>query len=213
MHPARHRPDGRPTRAFASAYPSLVNPVITLDVYRGDLGIDDGTPRSVYALDTTDMTQLTGRKIDVDSIELAPGQTADLPEDLGTITFENESPAGAVGYDQSVKRFVSLSIHRDAAATWVLLFAVLAVLGLLAALFLPRRRLWVKVAADGHTLRLEYAGLARGEDPAIGAALDQFVQRHSDAIEPFLRDQVAAHDSPGDPDAGPAGSADSPRVD
>ena len=117
------------TGAFASAYPALVNPVITLDVYEGDLGIDDGTPRSVYTLDTGEMTQLTGRAIDVASIELAPGETADLPDGLGSITFENEAPAGAEGYEQSVKRFVSLSIHRDAAATWVLVFAVTALLG------------------------------------------------------------------------------------
>ncbi len=48
-------------RGVRLGYPSLTNPVMTLDVYEGDLGIDDGTPRSVYALDTTDMTQLTGR--------------------------------------------------------------------------------------------------------------------------------------------------------
>jgi cytochrome c biogenesis protein len=179
------------TGAFASAYPALINPVISLDVYEGDLGIDDGTPRSVYALDTTDMTQLTGRKIDVKSLELAPGETAELPNGLGTITFENESPAGAEGYEQSVKRFVSLSIHRDAAATWVLAFAVLAVLGLLAALFIPRRRLWVKVTPDGHTLRIEYAGLARGEDPTIRTALDQFAQRHGTVLEPLLRGQTS----------------------
>jgi cytochrome c biogenesis protein len=197
------------TGAFASIYPSLTNPVMTLDVYEGDLGIDDGTPRSVYALDTTDMTQLTGRQIDVDSLELAPGDTVDLPNGLGTITFENDSPAGVEGYEQSVKRFVSLSVHRDAAATWVLAFAVLAVLGLLAALFIPRRRLWVKVTPDGHTLRIEYAGLARGEDPTIGTALDQFVQRHGAGLEPLLREQTAAAPPP---PAAP-GSTESPRVD
>ncbi|MET0782294.1 MAG: cytochrome c biogenesis protein ResB [Microbacterium sp.] len=199
--------------AFTSAYPALVNPVMTLDVYAGDLGIDDGTPRSVYTLDPTGMTQLTGRAIDVDSIELAPGQSADLPDGYGTITFENEAPAGAEGYDQSVKRFVSLSIHRDAAATWVLLFAVLAVVGLLAALFIPRRRLWVKVTPDGHTLRLEYAGLARGEDPAIGAALDQFIQRHSSSLESLLREQTGAPASAAPRAAAEPGSPDSPRVD
>ncbi|SFS15364.1 cytochrome c biogenesis protein [Microbacterium sp. cf046] len=201
------------TGAFASAYPSLVNPVITLDVYEGDLGIDDGTPRSVYALDTTDMTQLTGRKIDVDSIELAPGETADLPAGLGTITFENESPAGAEGYDESVKRFVSLSIHRDAAATWVLLFAVLAVLGLLAALFIPRRRLWVKATPDGRTVRLEYAGLARGEDPAIAAALDQFVERHGDAVAPLLRETLTTPGPPTAPDRDDVDGSEPGRAD
>jgi len=195
------------TGAFTSAYPALVNPVVTLDVYAGDLGIDDGTPRSVYTLDPTGMTQLTGRAVDVGSIELAPGQTAELPDGLGTITFENEAPAGAEGYDQSVKRFVSLSVHRDAAATWVLAFAVLAVLGLLAALFIPRRRIWVKATADGHTLRLEYAGLARGEDPTIAAALDQIVVKHTTSLEPLLREQVSAPAGEPSPAAGRGGGS------
>jgi len=179
-----------PSGAFTSIYPALVNPVITLDVYAGDLGIDDGTPRSAYALDPTDMTQLTGRAVDVDSIALAPGETADLPNGLGTITFENESPAGAEGYAESVKRFVSLSIHRDDAGIWVLSFAVLALMGLLAALFIPRRRIWVQARADGQSIELQYAALSRGEDPTLSTALEQFSARHGDAIENRLRQPV-----------------------
>lgn len=166
------------TGAFTSAYPALGLPVVSLDVYAGDLGIDDGTPRSVYTLDPTGMEKLSGRGTDVESIELAPGETAELPGGYGSITFENEAPEGAEGYDGAVKRYVSLSIHRDDAAGWVLAFAVLATAGLLAALFVPRRRLWVKATADDGTLRLEYAGLARGEDPTLDDAVTQFAQRH-----------------------------------
>lgn len=173
--------------AFTSGYPALINPVLTLNVYEGDLGIDDGTPRSVYTLDPTDMTQLTGGDTGVDSIELAPGETQDLPNGLGTITFQNESPVGAQGYDGAVKRYVSLSVHRDIGAPWVLGFAILALLGLVAGLFVPRRRMWVKATPSGHTLRLEYAGLARGEDPTLAGAVDQVAQRHGDALEAALR--------------------------
>lgn len=171
------------TGAMTSVYPALVNPVLTLDVYSGDLGINDGTPRSVYALDTSDMTQHTGRAIDVDSIELAPGETADLPNGWGTVTFEDASPAGADDYTASVKRFVSLNVHRDAGATWVLVFAVLATLGLLAGLFVPRRRMWVRGTADGDTVQIEYAGLARGEDPTLRAAVDQLASKHLEALD------------------------------
>lgn len=171
------------TGAFASAYPALVNPVVSLNVFVGDLGIDGGTPRSVYTLDPSEMTQLAGRGTDTEPIELAPGETADLPGGYGTITFENEAPESASGYEGSVKRYVSLSIHRDAAAGWVLLFAVLATAGLLAALFVPRRRMWVKVSQDGSSLRIEYAGLARGEDPTLEGAVAQFAQRHRDSLE------------------------------
>lgn len=170
------------TGAFTSAYPALVNPVLSLDVYSGDLGIDDGTPRSVYTLDPTDMTRLTGGDTGVDSLQLAPGDTLDLPGGFGTITFEDEAPEGAQGYEDSVKRYVSLSIHRDAAAAWVLVFAMLAMAGLLAALFVPRRRMWVKARPDGDVVRLEYAGLARGEDPALDDAVEQFARRHGAAL-------------------------------
>jgi cytochrome c biogenesis protein len=169
--------------AFTSAYPALVNPVLTLDVYEGDLGINDGIPRSVYALDTSGMTQLTGRTTGTASIELAPGQTADLPAHLGSITFDDASPQPAKDSSQSVKRFVSLSIHHDASGPWVLGFAALALVSLMLALFVPRRRMWVKARADGTVLTLEYAGLARGEDPTLGGAVDALAQKHGDALE------------------------------
>jgi cytochrome c biogenesis protein len=169
--------------AFTSAYPALVNPVLTLDVYEGDLGINDGIPRSVYALDTSGMTQLTGRTTGTASIELVPGQTADLPAGLGTITFDDASPQPSTDSSQSVKRFVSLSIHHDASGPWVLGFAALALVSLMLALFVPRRRMWVKARADGTVLTLEYAGLARGEDPTLGAAVDALAHKHGDALE------------------------------
>nr|WP_218844690.1 cytochrome c biogenesis protein ResB [Microbacterium pseudoresistens] len=169
--------------ALTSAFPELVNPVLTLNVYSGDLGIDDGTPRSVYVLDPTGMTQLTGGDTGVDSIELAPGETASLPGGIGSVTFENEAPEGSDGYSESVRRYVSLQIHHDASAVWVLVFAVLAVLGLLLALFVPRRRMWVKAAVVDGRVRLEYAGLARGEDPTLRAAVDELAAGHARLLD------------------------------
>ncbi|WP_404434393.1 cytochrome c biogenesis protein ResB [Microbacterium lacus] len=181
--------------ALTSVYPALVYPVVTLNVFSGDLGIDDGTPRSVYTLDTGDMERLTGGDTGVDSLQLLPGQFVDLPDGLGTIEFVDEASAAApieadpdapmTGGDfaGSVKRYVSLSIHRDAAAGWVLIFALLATAGLLAGLFVPRRRMWVKVQPSGNTLTVEYAGLARGEDPTLAAAVEQFATRHGEAVD------------------------------
>ena len=170
--------------AYTSTFPDLINPVLTLNVFSGDLGINDGTPRSVYTLDVGDMTQLTGGASGVDSIELRPGETADLPDGLGTVTFEDESATSAT--DAPVKRFASLQVHRDPSAVWVLVFAIAALLGLLTALFVPRRRVWVKAAVregtDGPTIEFEYAGLARGEDPALKAAVTQVADRHIAAV-------------------------------
>jgi len=170
------------TGALTSTYGALEYPVLTLRVYAGDLGIDDGTPRSVYTLDPTGMQQIAGGDSGTPAIQLMPGETQDLPNGLGTITFDNAAPAGASGYDSSVKRFVSLSIHRDLAGPWVLTFALLALLGLLAALFVPRRRMWVRATARDGAVLVEYAGLARGEDPTLAAAVDQMVERHRSSL-------------------------------
>jgi len=168
--------------AFTSIYPDLVDPVITLNVFAGDLGIDDGTPRSVYTLDTSGMRQLSGGDSGVASLELSPGATADLPGGWGTVTFEDASN----GTDPmaSVKRFASLQIQHDAGATWVLVFAVIATLGMVVALLFPRRRIWVRAQVEGHRLHIEYAALARGEDPTLADALHQIRADHLRTTDP-----------------------------
>ncbi len=158
---------------FFSSYPDLDNPLLTLNVYTGDLGIDGGVPTSVYTLDTADLTQLTGGKTGVQSIELAPGQTMDLPDGLGSVSLD------------SVPRFVSFDVHHDPPPRWVLLFAILVLGGLLTSLFVPRPRVWVQAVpqADGSTT-LEYAGLARGEDPTLEAAVAALADKHVAGLAP-----------------------------
>ncbi|MBT2516686.1 cytochrome c biogenesis protein ResB [Streptomyces sp. ISL-90] len=166
--------------AYSSSYPDLIFPVLTLNVYQGDLGIDGGEPTSVYTLDPSSMEQLTGGSTGVDSIELKPGETAELPNGLGSVSFDNADPDAAEGdLSQSVPRFASFDIHHDPSQLWVLVFAILILAGLLVSLFVPRRRMWVKAAsrADGRVV-LEYAALARGEDPGLEAAVTSFADRH-----------------------------------
>lgn len=173
-----------PSGAFTSSYPDLVYPVLTLNVFQGDLGIDEGTPRSVFQLDTSGMEQLTGGQTGVDSIELMPGESAELPNGLGTVEFENATPDAAAGdYSQSVPRFASFDVHHDPSQGWVLVFAVLILGGLLLSLFIPRRRMWVKAVtrADG-TAVLQYAGLARGDDPGLERAVEEFADAHAKPV-------------------------------
>ncbi|WP_242089158.1 cytochrome c biogenesis protein ResB, partial [Microbacterium lacticum] len=120
-----------PSGAYTSVYPDAINPVLTLNVFSGDLGIDDGTPRSVYTLDVDGLTQHTGADTGAESLELTPGATADLPNGWGTITWEDDT--AVVG--EPVKRFASLQIQNDPSGTWVLAFATLATLGLIAGMF------------------------------------------------------------------------------
>ena len=160
-----------PSGALTSGYPDLVIPLLTLRVYTGDLGLNEGEPRSVYSLDVATLTEVAGSDADVAALELSPGETVDLPNGLGTIEFTD------------VKRFASLDIHHDPSQLWVLGFALLVVAGLLTSLFIPRRRVWVKVVGQ----RLEYAGLARGEDPTLESAVEGLANSHAAALSLRLK--------------------------
>lgn len=152
--------------AYTSDYPDLRNPVLTLDVFAGDLGIDSSVPQSVYALDTTNMEQLTGRAVERESLELSLGQTVELPDGMGTISFE------------SVPRYAAFDVMRNPAQTWILVSALAAVLGLLSSLFVPRRRVWVKAVQSDDGVVLQYAALARGDDPSLERAVEVLHEEH-----------------------------------
>jgi cytochrome c biogenesis protein len=160
--------------AYFSSFPEAEYPVVTLNVYTGDLGLNEGVPTSVYSLATDEMTQLTGGDTGVDSIELKPGETAQLPNGMGSVTLDG------------IKRFASFDIHRDPTQLWVLVFAILVLGGLLTSLFIPRRRVWVKLIenADGRGVTLEYAGLARGDDPRLDDAVAELADRHIASLPP-----------------------------
>lgn len=156
--------------ALTSSHQDLNDPVLSLNVYQGDLGLDDGIPTSVYQLDTDSLTQIAGRGTDVAGIELRPGETVDLPNGLGTISM-----------DETVPRYASFDVHRDYTRVPVAIFTGLMIAGLIVALLVPRRRVWVKVseqaaagdAANG--LLIEVAGLARGEDPQLARTIEELV--------------------------------------
>ncbi|WP_440711686.1 cytochrome c biogenesis protein ResB [Herbiconiux sp. YIM B11900] len=150
-----------------SSYPDLIYPTMTLNVFQGDLGLDGGVPTSVYSLDTSTLTQLTGGDTGTDSLQLRPGDTAQLPNGLGSITLDE------------ISRFASFDLSYDPAQDVVLVFSILATAGLLTSLFVARRRLWVKVAPqrDG-SVAIEYAGLARGDDPRLKDAVAAFRDKH-----------------------------------
>ena len=158
---------------LTSNFPDTINPVISLFMYTGDLGLDNGVGSNAYALSLDNLTQIAGNDSETPAIKLSPGESADLPDGLGTIEFT------------AVPRFVSLDVHHDPAQGWVLLFAVLVVAGLVTSLFIPRRRVWIKVvsSSDGE-LALEYAGLARGDDPGLDAAVAELADRHIDQLTP-----------------------------
>ena len=134
-----------------SVYPGLRLPRALLSVWRGDLGVDSGSPQSVYRLDKEGLTQVIGKGGRKLVVGLAPGTSATLPSGE-TITMDG------------VRRWASLQVARDPGTTPALLAALLALGGLMLSLFVRRRRVWVRVGAGqgGRTL-VEVAGLARTE--------------------------------------------------
>lgn len=161
-----------PTRAVGengasySAFTGLIDPVLTVNVFTGDLGLDSGAPRSVYALDTDDLTQLAGRGAPEDALELRPGDTVDLPNGLGSIEFGE------------ISRFASFDVARDPTRLPMLILAILTLLGLGAGLFIPRRRMWVRASRSDNGIVFEYAALARGDDPTLDEAVRSFADNH-----------------------------------
>lgn len=141
-----------------SGDPDLFNPQLTLNSYYGDLGLDAGSPQNVFELDVSKLTPLNARNLAAGGITLAPGGTYTLPDGKGSISFDG------------VKRYVGVDVHHNPGQLYTLIFALLAVAGLIGSLYVNRRRVWVRAGTheDGRTM-VEYGLLARGEDHRLAA--------------------------------------------
>ncbi|WP_411374244.1 cytochrome c biogenesis protein ResB [Arthrobacter sp. MPF02] len=173
-----------------SGDPDLFNPQLSLNSYYGDLGLDDGAPQNVFELDVENLTPLNARNLDAGGITLAPGSTYTLPDGKGTISFDG------------VKRYIGVDIHHNPGQLYALIFALLAVAGLIISLYVNRRRAWVRTGTheDGRTM-VEYGLLARGEDHRLAA--------EAATIRKLLSGQwKLPQDAPAEPSttAGPAGA-------
>jgi cytochrome c biogenesis protein len=156
--------------APTSVDPSPTNPVLTLQVYTGNLGLNSGKPVNAYSLDPKKLKLIAGQGSGKPGLTLRPGQTVKLPNGLGTIEFNK------------VIRYVGLDIHHDPTQLWVLTFAVLVFLGLITGLFIPRRRVWIKAVRRAGKVHYEYAGLARGDDPRLDDAVAEIARKHSQLL-------------------------------
>ena len=139
------------TGAYTSIFPGLIDPLMSMNVYSGDLGLDSGIPLNVYALDTDRLTQVAGRGTPNPGVELRLGETADLPNGLGTVRFDG------------IRRFASLDIAYNPGQIWVLFFAMLSLAGITVSLTTPRRRVWIKKIGNS----FEVAGLSKRDDPRL----------------------------------------------
>jgi len=142
--------------AYTSIYPDPIDPLMTMNVYSGDLGLDEGVPKNVFALDTENLEVVASRDGPNDPIQLRIGETVELPNQLGKVRFDG------------LLRFASLDVAYNPGGIWVLLFALLALFSMGLSLMTPRRRIWVRRNQDG---TIELAALARSDDPRLEEVL------------------------------------------
>jgi cytochrome c biogenesis protein len=150
--------------AYTSIYPDPIDPLLTMNVYTGDLGLDAGIPRNVFALDIENLEEVATRTGPYPPLELRIGESVALPNGLGEVRFDG------------LLRYASLDVAHNPGGVWVLFFALLALFSLGLSLLVPRRRVWVRELSDG---TIEFAALARGDDPRLEEVLDELVRRIS----------------------------------
>ncbi|MCG8966306.1 cytochrome c biogenesis protein ResB [Streptomyces sp. CL12-4] len=148
--------------AMFSTFPALLNPMLALSAYHGDLGVDAGFPKSIYQLDKTNLKEFKDTDGELFKKQLKVGDTMTLPNGAGTVTFDG------------VQEWANFQVTRQPASGWALGGAVVAILGLAGSLFIQRRRVWVRAVkgADGVTV-VEMAGLGRSESAKVPEELGE----------------------------------------
>ncbi|MBN9618902.1 MAG: cytochrome c biogenesis protein ResB [Actinobacteria bacterium] len=110
---------------IGSQLPQATNPELSIFIYEGDLN-GNGEQHTVYTLDTSKMHQ-------IGTANLKVGETKRLPNGV-TVTFD--------GWGQ----WAGMQVSHDPAQTYLLLTALVMVIGLLGSLGVRRRRLWLRIA-------------------------------------------------------------------
>jgi cytochrome c biogenesis protein len=152
-----------------SQFPDALDPVLSLTPYHGDLGLDAGTPQSVYSLDKSGLKTFPSADESLGPnarIKLSPGDVVQLPDGQGSIRFDR------------VDRWVKLQVSDSPGKGLALGGVLLGIVGLMGSLFIRPRRAWVRVsrAADGDDAPrtvVEVAGLDRSSGGDLGSEVDE----------------------------------------
>jgi cytochrome c biogenesis protein len=145
-----------------TVYPNDANPLISMQVYTGDLGLETGA-QSVYDLDKTDADQLLNAAGEPLRLDLELGESATLPDGLGTVTFDDVKPWTRIQFSQTPGKEVALA------------GVVLALVGLLGSLFIRPRRVWVRARREGGVTMVEVAALDRSGGGDVVPVLEELV--------------------------------------
>jgi cytochrome c biogenesis protein len=156
---------------LSSRFPALNAPAVAVDIYRGDTGLDTGRPQSLFTLDPRLIEQ--GRLTKEKRVNLRAGQEVRL----------DQGPAAGtvVRFDGAVP-FVNLQVSHDPGQTWVLVFAITMMAGLVVSLLVRRRRVWVRLTPAAGTVNVELGGLARTDNSGWGDEFERLTERLLDGL-------------------------------
>jgi cytochrome c biogenesis protein len=143
-------------RGGFSSFPELLDPRLLVSVWTGDLKMDTGIPQSVYRIDAEDMER-------IGLWALRIGETYEF--EVGSITFNGVIP------------WVNLQVVRDPGKQYALFGSILAIIGLMASLFIRQRRIWVR-EVNG---KLEIAGLALNRLPGLDEEIKKMATEMKEA--------------------------------
>ena len=152
------------------------NPVISMQAYVGDIGLDEGVAQSVYVLDKSGLELLENEDGSMFRVDLRPGETVELPGDRGSVTFEG------------LERWNKIQISRTPGKLVALGGVVLALIGLIGSLYVRPRRVWVRARRtdDGRTV-VEVGGL----DRSAGGEVTEEIEEIAAALAPTRADAPA----------------------
>ncbi|KKC02016.1 cytochrome C biogenesis protein ResB [Mycobacterium nebraskense] len=160
---------------LSSRFPALNAPAVAVDIYRGDTGLDTGRPQSLFTLDPRLIQQ--GRLTKEKRVNLRAGQE---------VRIEAGPAAGTVVRFDGAVPFVNLQVSHDPGQTWVLVFAITMMAGLVVSLLVRRRRVWVRLTpASGKaagTVDVELGGLARTDNSGWGDEFERLTERLLDGL-------------------------------
>ncbi|MGW0590636.1 cytochrome c biogenesis protein ResB [Streptosporangium sp. NPDC002607] len=159
---------------WVSVFPGAANPTAQVyGAFAGDLGLKDGRPQSVYELDPESLKKMKPLVMKADP--LAVNEKLTLPDGMGSIEFTG------------VREWIALQITYDPGRIPAFVASVLAVAGLVLALTVRRRRVWVRVRdeagrPEGESRQVEVGGLTRTE----GGDFDEEFSEIVSALNPGI---------------------------
>lgn len=180
-------PDARPQRLAFDAYffptaqfgengaesifPDALSPEVYLTAWSGEPQAETGVPESVFSLNTTGLTQVPGDNGEPLSARMLPGGGFQLPDGLGSISFDGWS------------RWVNLQVSQTPGNPLTLISLTLGLLGLCVSLTVRPRRLFLRLAdAEASVGGLDRADAASGLAEEVAGLLAVAVDSQPETV-------------------------------